>query len=140
MLKFNRVVCVLAIGLIVTAALGAAVKIKWFYTYEPNPDADGMAMLNYVQGQDETIVQIVVSDFEAYRDCTLPECADGTVAYTVKLVGSAAGTCTFGRSLVTNQHGHGTFHSTVPYPGDYSDADVEIYLGAELRAEGFNPG
>ena len=113
-------------------AYGAASKIKWFDNIsEPNPDADGMAILNYVAGQNETVVQIVISDFLPERTYTL-RLTDGTS----QLVGD----------VTTDHHGHATFHRT--YSLDKSTWDVEVYLDEngdlvlspdELRAFGDNP-
>jgi hypothetical protein len=157
MLRFNKLVCAVVVCAFVGVAFGAAVKIKCFdYLAEPNLDADGMAILNYVQGQGETILQLVVSDFEPDRDCDWLEgpCTESNVAYDVVLR-KPGGDCQVSgqcvemfKMLKTDQHGHGTLHWTLhPFYDNFTDADVEIYVGYKqtgipevLRAIGYNPG
>lgn len=64
MLKFNRVWSVLVVCAVVGVAFGAARKITAFQTFDPEPPAaDGMAIINYVAGQDKNIAQVILSDF-----------------------------------------------------------------------------
>ena len=67
MLRFNRLVLVLGICLCVGAALGAAIKIKGLTPVglgvNENPEGDGMAILNYHQGNNQTEVTVAITDF-----------------------------------------------------------------------------
>lgn len=139
MFKFNRLVCALAVCTCVAIAYGAATKIRSFENVaESNPDADGMAILNYASGQDETIVQIILSDFthDTAYDMVF-------VSPTHSLQPKFLGT------LITDKHGHGNLHVTISAPpgenGDWTDAHIEIWINLgtidpdELRAVGCNP-
>ncbi len=114
-------------------AYGAANKIRWFTTYDPEPgSADGMAILNYASGANKTIVQIVVSNFTPGETYDL-RITDGSQKWDTDDV------------FTTDQHGHGTLHWTFPF-GDISTWDVELYVSddvnyepGELRAFGDNP-
>jgi len=132
----KRIAFVLVVCAVVGVAYGAAVKIRWFDNIaEPNQDADGMAILNYVSGQDETIIQIILSDFEPNRT--------GFDAYTAEFV-SPNQPLSPTADIETDSHGHGTLHIT--YAGGWSDSDIYIYVdfddpvNKELRARGYNPG
>ena len=70
MLRFNRVVCVLAVGLLVTVAFAKAIKIKEITpvagTEEALNGADGMAIFNYHDGENNnssTEVTVAITDF-----------------------------------------------------------------------------
>jgi len=140
MFKFNRLVCATVIGVCAAVAFGAAVKIRSFDTASfgrEAPDADGMAILNYASGQDETVVQIILSDFTT------------DTPYEVELV-SPLHTLTPQATLFTDKHGHGTLHLTVIAPpgenGNWTDSDIRIGFNLssttnpeELHAVGCNP-
>ena len=58
MIKFRRLVCLALVCAMVGVAYGAATKIGSFCPRNgENPSADGMAILNYVPGDNRTIVQ-----------------------------------------------------------------------------------
>ena len=131
---FKRVAFVLVVCSCVGIAFGAAVKIRSFETFDPEPcDADGMTILNYAAGQGKTIVQIIVSDFS-------PE-----TTYDLVLVSRDGTQRTTGFDVFTTDgNGHGTHHGSVPF--DVSSRDVELYVSPdatltedELRAIGLNP-
>ena len=75
MFRFNRLVLtVMLVG--VAAVAWGAVKIPSFVVEESHKtcsgvsrlieldaNADGMAILNYVRGQDKTVVQVILNDF-----------------------------------------------------------------------------
>lgn len=67
MLQCNRVkmmACLLVVGALVAVSYGGARKIKALQTFSPEPvNADGMAFINYVAGQDKVIAQVILSDF-----------------------------------------------------------------------------
>lgn len=151
MLKFNRVLSVLALCAVVGVAWGAINKISAFVVEDTasscsgvcsdtggpctgdspcadgatclgigdqfpiglDPAADGMAILNYAQGGDKTIVQVILSDFSG---APLPR-------FIVRLV-SNAGSVELGTILVDSQ-GNGNFHGEVA--GDHSGSNVELY-------------
>ena len=131
---FKRVAFVLVVCSCAGIALGAAIKIRSFTTFDPEPlDADGMAILNFAAGQGKTIVQIIVSDFS-------PE-----TTYDLRFV-SRDGTqkTTSIDAFTTDGNGHGTYHGSIPF--DISHRDVELYVSPdvsldpdELRAIGWNP-
>jgi len=141
MFRFNRVVCALAVCVAVGAALGAAVKIKVLDTSMglEGPDADGMIILNYNQGQDETIVQLAITNFTPNTN----------YLFTLE---SASHCLRPGGGVITNDQGHATLHMTIPAlppildcpaeGGDWSDADVIFRTGSDdgpVHAIGWNP-
>ncbi len=131
MFRIDRlVVSVMLVG--VAAVVWGAVKIPSFVLEEsrlgcalpgdPIPvipitldaDADGMAILNYVAGQDKTVVQVIVSDFKG--DPTL------NGRYFVRLnPGSGFDIGTF----QVGPQGNGHFHGEVS--GDQSGSNVELW-------------
>lgn len=139
MLKYSKVACAVALCVFVGVAAAAAVKIKTFDTsfgFE-GPDADGMAILNYAQGQDKTIIQMVFSGM-------LPD-----TNYLFTLV-SPSHCLQPGGGFITDENGHATFHGdlgappvfgscTEPENGDWSDADIYLEVGANVHAVGWNP-
>lgn len=142
MFKFNRLVCAVLVCTCVAIAYGAATKIRSFVPQGlENPEADGMAILNYASGQDETIVQIILSGFthDTAYDVVF---VSPTHLLQPKFLGQ----------LITDKHGHGNLHATLPAiphlgeNGDWTDADIEIWINLgttdddELRAVGCNPG
>ena len=127
MFKFNRlVVSVLLVG--VAAVAWGAVKIPSFVIEDSflacdeatvipitlDADADGMAILNYVAGQDKTVVQVITSDFKG--DPIL------NGRYFVRL--NPGDGFDIGTFLVGSQ-GNGHFHGEVP--GDSSGSNVELW-------------
>ena len=136
MFKFNRLGCTLLLCTCAGIAYAGANKISSFTTFEPETSAaDGMAILNYVAGQNKTIVQIIVSDFASQE------------IYGVRLTNRVDLPRDFPAVFLTDDTGHGTYHSAIP--GDKSTWDVELYVDGnkdgnfedlELRAEGHNPG
>lgn len=135
MFKINRLGCALMLCTCAGIAYAGANKIRSFETFHPEPlAADGMAILNYAAGQNKTIIQIIVSDFTPHE------------TYGVRLT-DGANHSNFLEAFVTDESGHGTFHSVIP--GDKSTRGVELYVDAngdanfqdnELRAQGYNPG
>ncbi len=67
MLKFSRLVCVLAVCLIVGVAVGKAIKVKAITPYAGTEEAgtggDGMAIFNYHPGNTETEATVAITDF-----------------------------------------------------------------------------
>ena len=67
MLRFNRLVCVVAVCLVVGVAFGAAIKIRAITPYEGTEEAlaggDGMAILNYHPGNNKTEATVAITDF-----------------------------------------------------------------------------
>lgn len=65
MLRMNRVVCAVLVCAVVSVAFGAARRITSFETFAPESiDADGMAIINYVTGEDKTVAQVILSGFD----------------------------------------------------------------------------
>ena len=81
---------------------------------ELNADADGMAILNYVGGQDKTVVQVILNDFTG--DTIL------NGRYFVRL--SPGDGFDIGTFLV-GKNGNGHFHGEVS--GDRSGSNVELW-------------
>lgn len=135
MFKINRLGCALLLCTCAGIAYAGANKISSFMTFDPEPlAADGMAILNYVAGQNKTIVQIIVSDFTPHK------------TYGVRLTDGVNHNDSLA-AFETDESGHGTFHNVIP--GDFSTRDVELYVDVdgdlnfqddELRAHGDNPG
>ncbi len=123
MFRFDRLVLtVMLVG--VAAVAWGAVKIPSFVLESSrttcdggsrdinlDPNADGMAILNYVSGPNKTIVQVIVSDFTG--DPKL------NGLYLVMI-----GDDDIGRFLVDSQ-GNGHFHGDVS--GDRSGSNVTIW-------------
>lgn len=121
MLKFNRVVCALAVCACVGVAFGA-VRITNFDISEPDPNADAMAILAYASGRDITNVQIMVSDF-----------TPGAI-YDVDLVDSAGERCFASfEAFVANSEGHGNAH--LQFVGDVTTCFVEIWRDLDKTNE-----
>lgn len=126
MFKFNRlVVIVLLVG--VAAVAWGAVKIPSFVIAESHmtcqgvsrlieldADADGMAILNYVVGQNKTVVQVILNDFTG--DTIL------NGRYYVRM--SSNNGLDIGTFLVDSQ-GNGHFHGEVS--GDQTGSNVELW-------------
>ena len=126
MFKFNRLILsVMLVGVAVVA--WGAVKIPAFVIEESHmtcqgvsrlieldADADGMAILNYVGGQDKTVVQVILNDF--HGDPIL------NGRYFVRL--NPGDGFNIGTFQVGSQ-GNGNFHGEVP--GDSSGSTVELW-------------
>ncbi len=126
MFKFNRLVCVLLACGLVGVVWGAVRKIPSFVVEETladcdtgnpiyldmDPNADGMAILNYASGADKTIVQVIVSDFTG---------ALSIDRYIVRLSPDVGDLGTF---LVDSQ-GNGHFHGEIS--GNVSDSNIELW-------------
>lgn len=68
MFRFNRWVCALAVCLAVGAVYAKAIKVKGLVPVgvgvTENPDADGMAIANYHQGNNQTEIQMAITGFQ----------------------------------------------------------------------------
>ncbi len=88
MFRFNRVVTVLVVGVVVAAAFGKAIKMREITplggTLEEGSDADGMAIFNYHDGANnnsDTEATVAITDFipgETYGAWVIP---GGDVTY-----------------------------------------------------------
>ena len=144
MFRSRRLLSLLLVGALVGIAYGVTVKLKVFENVAEPGEGDGMALMNYNQGQDETINQIILSGLlsdTAYvvvvespdQWCRNNEehiqfnnfdfNEDGIGEGSVFFVGD------FGSdgSLVTDNNGHLTLHG-VAAPGNYSNSDVLVFL------------
>ncbi len=122
MFKFRRLLCAVLVCALVGIAYGAATKIGSFCPRNgENPSADGMAILNYVPGDNRTVVQLIVSNFSP------------GVTYNVEFVGLGI----IGSAFMTDSQGNGNFHWNLG--GNFSGA-INLYLtmadgaNGELRA------
>lgn len=125
-------------------ASGAAVKITDFARYnEANAEdsqADGMAILRHVTGQDNTVAQIILSGLDPEQTYvvvlrhTQPWClnADAEAGAEVVFVPETDGSFFFPLSAENQQpdsKGHLTLHdSTESGSGNFSDSDVLVFL------------
>ena len=121
----------------VSLALGAAVKIRWFDNIaEPNPDADGMAILNYKLGQNNTVAQIILSDLLPNTEYVVALRVPGTwttpdgEGYIVLADGFDPFSAL---NRETDNKGHLTIHGTASF-GDWSDSDVLVFLQSDWDA------
>ena len=126
MFRFNRLVLTLVLVGVAAVAWGAVTKIPSFvvedaYTdcitgdsiaLDMDPDADGMAILNYAAGADKTIVQVIVSDFTGAP-------LDRFIVRLNPDVGYDLGT------FAVDSQGNGHFHGEVS--GDVSDSNIELW-------------
>lgn len=139
MFRFSRLLCGITLFSAVGIAMGAAVKIKGFDTSYgmESSDADGMAILNYVQGQDETKVQIIMSGFTPNTNYLFTFQSDSHCMAP-------------GGGLITDEHGHATFHGEIPNlsafgdcgGGDWSDSDIVFTTESDegpVHAVAWNP-
>ena len=120
----KKTAMVLVVCTCVSVAFGAAVKITDFVISEEEPPgSDAMAIMNYVQGQDKTVVQIVISGFSE-------------TSYEVA-VHSQTHAFPASSTILTDAHGHGTLHTVFNAPpgesGDWSDSDV--WIGTNVSAQ-----
>jgi len=127
----KRLVCAAAVLAVVGVVCAKAVKIRDFLIYEPDPDADAMAILNYVPAHDMTIVQVTIHSFEIGRT--------GVDAYDVILVSPSLGTATNKRVLETGVHGNGHVKLEIQNPflaADNDWRDSTVYIGLDLNYNG----
>ena len=137
MFRSIRIPCALSVCLLVGAALGA-VRIPAFTISDAAPAAaSGMGILNYVAGQNKTIVQVILNGFE-------PE-----VFYKARFV-SGTHCLTPGGTHPTDKLGNLIIHVDLGATpalgdcladdnGDWSDAEIEISLNGVVHALGENP-
>lgn len=143
MMRTSRIVLVVGLCACVGVAFGAATKITSFTNFFPESDqADGMAILRHVSGQDNTSAQVILSDLEAstpyvviLREPNTWSLDGGDVEFGPVTKPPLAGNLFFAISalnLETNSRGHLTFHaSTTAGSGDVSDYDVLIFAQAD---------
>ncbi len=131
MFRFDRLVIAVVLVGVTAVAWGRAVKIPSFVieasrlscdgTFRDitlNPNADGMAILNYAGGaRDKTIVQVILSDFTGDPNLN--------GLYFLRLsADDGSDDVDMGMFLVGSQ-GNGHFHGEVS--GDHSGANVEVW-------------
>ncbi len=131
--------CAFLVLLCAAVTFGAAVKVRAIPAagvngLAENPDADGMAILNYHSGNNATEVQVIISDF-------LPN-----TTYGVKVEGGISG-FSDPIAITTNAKGNGNYHNSTNFDIT-TNATVTIYIwdgdidsifeisADELRAEG----
>ena len=143
MFKFRRLLCAVLVCALVGVAYGVTVKLKAFENVAEPGEGDGMAIMNYNQGQDETINQIILSGlipntaYVVVVEAPDQWCRDGgNVQFrNYDFAGDGQGdgyvffVGDFGSdgSLVTDNNGHLTLHGDAA-PGDYSNSDVLVFL------------
>lgn len=149
MMRTSRIVLVVGLCACVGVAFGAATKITRFENFFPESvEADGMAILRYVQGQDNTSVQVILSDLEAstpyvviLREPNTWSLNGSDVVFGPVNKPPGAGDLFFAISalnLETDSKGHLTFHaSTTAGSGDVSDYDVLVFAQANWPTTDF---
>lgn len=130
----------------VAVAYGAAVKITSFAAFGPDSSGDGMAILRHVQGQDNTVAQIILSGLSpnteyvvALREpntwhlVTTGFVVEAQFVSVTKPIGAGIGFFAISiENSETDNRGHLTIHaSTVPDSGDVSDYDVFVFLQSD---------
>lgn len=126
----KKVVCVVTVLACTTLAYAAANKISSFTPVNgENATADGMAILQYHPGQDESNVMIILSGFTP------------STKYDFELVSPSHGSVAALDVLETDEEGNA--HFQIAFTGDFTDSDILIYLSEdpefsedELRAVG----
>jgi len=122
----------LAIGVVclgcVATLYGAAVKIRVFVpttgSEEEALGADGMAVFNFVAGQNTTEAQITLTEFQP------------NTTYNVWVAGNPASAP---GSLTTNASGNGHLHMS-GLIGDLTTSPITVYVGFDGDdADGFDP-
>jgi len=115
MFKFNRVVCALAVCAIVGVACGAAIKIKALTLTDlgmaESPEADGMAIMNYNQGNEQTEVTVAITDF-------MPD----TFYYIAVEPGIG------GAPVTTNSSGNANYHGVIGWDVCAWEPQVCVYV------------
>ena len=133
----RKSVLLLVLCTCVSVAFGAAVKITDFVIIVEPEGADATAILNYQQGHNKTVVQLIISGF-----------TPGKTYDVVFDSGSHSGPAT--AAIVTDGSGHGTLHTdlvAVSGNGDWSDSHITIGFNLRdadtgndrVRAFGTNP-
>ena len=116
----KKIVFAMVVCTCVSVAFGAAVKIPYFIPEignGENPEADGMAVLNYVSGQDKTSVQIIISGFTADSTYDIELISPANALFTDKTIGL----------LTTDSQGHGTLHYFVLGDNSGSSSDGRFW-------------
>jgi len=145
MFKFRRLLCAALVCALVSVAYGAVVKLRSFQNVAEPDDGDGMAIMNYNQGQNLTSNQIILTgllpDTAYVVVVEFPDlwCRVGNDVKFEPYFGSAFFVTDAGSdgSLVTNSNGHLTLHVD-GFGGDYSNSDVLVFLYSDWLAN-FNP-
>ena len=149
----KKSVLLLVVCTCVSVAFGAANKIKEFQTFDPEPEgADGMAILNFT-GNNQTIFQLMLSDFSPTTGydyflvtpgAVLTDVTDGPVEkWQVQQSGpnKRSMPSSAGGFLVTNGQGHLTFHTSISgdFLGDISNYDVLLFANAGNKTRPDDP-
>lgn len=141
MFKFNRLVCVLLVCAVVAVAYGKAIKIKAISPVGlgviENPDADGMAVLNYHQGNNSTESTVAITDFlpDTEYGITVVALGGGATTVTTNAAGNANWHAVFDRDICEFE----TEICVVVWLDDDEPADGRDPDGSEDRAEGCAP-
>jgi len=109
MLRSKRIASLLLVGVLAATTYGA-VRIPKFTGCGTTPDADAMAILNYAQGNDNTIVQVIMNLPLSYVDLE---------AHIIRSDGATVIVPFF-----LDGNGVATLHVTID--GDWTDANIEI--------------
>lgn len=128
----RRTICTVTVLLVsVGSADGAAKKIKFFTPTQaqldesaailgPGAHPDGMAILNYAQGAEKTIVNVIASDMTPFA------------SYHIRLTDGVNEVVVLD-AITTDDEGHGTYHEQFQ-DMNVSGYDVELFVGATASA------
>jgi hypothetical protein len=135
MFKFRRLVCLALVCALVGVAYGAAVKIRSFTPFAPEPaTADGIGILNYTSPVDDrTLIQIVLNGFTPNTIYDLGIIRPGVDPYTSYAQGECCGIVVGTMAFWTDQHGNATFTGRASLSGDFSSSNIAIYLPFEIQ-------
>ncbi len=138
MFRVSRIACALSVCLLVGVALGAVRIPAFTITVDAPAGASGMGILNYVAGQNKTVVQVILNGFESQ------------VFYKARFISPSHCLTPVGIHP-TDKLGNLILHfdlGATPFPvgdcpanndGDWTDTDVEISLDGVIHAVGENP-
>lgn len=130
MLKFNRVVCTLAVLACVAVVFARPIKILDLVP-EPieNAGADGVATMNHENGSNQTLVRLTLIDFTPFTEYR--------AVFTIEYAGSSftGANVTITTNAAGNGHGKSAAATDITFGGE-ACVYVDVYAGEELRATG----
>ena len=138
MFRSIRIPCALSVCLLVGVALGAVRIPAFTMTADAPAGASGMGILNYVSGQNETIVQVILSGFaketvHQHRLISNTHCLTPTGLFLTDALGNATIHVKVGTTPIALDG------CPADSDGDWSNADIEISSGGVVQALGENP-
>jgi len=115
MSRFHRIVWVLAVCACAGVAFGAAIKIKALTLTAvgeaESPEGDGMAIMNYNQGNEQTEVTVAITDFMPDTNYQI------SVDYGI-----------YAAPVTTNASGNANYHGTITFDVCAYEPEVCVYV------------